>query len=133
VTASDAVPGAGTAAGIPEPKGPAWTYVLAHESWWAAANQVTSPSVYVHHEAYKPSGARDGVEWEFEIQWLDGRIRVEFDEFAECVRIERPDLLHAISELPSAATPEQVVSVLARLGFVDTTDRQRPESLQVPA
>jgi hypothetical protein len=131
VTASDAVPGAGTAAGIPEPKGPAWTYALEHQSWYASAD--TAPQVVVHHETYQPTGGRDGCEWQFEIQWLDGWIRIEFDEFAECVRLERPDLLHAISELPCSATPEQVVSVLTGLGFVDTTDRQRPDSLQVPA
>jgi hypothetical protein len=133
VTGADEVYGAGSAPGIPTPKGPPWTYVLAHESWYAPACGITTPVIDVHHEAYKPNGARDGVEWQFEIRWLDGRILVDYAEFEDAVQIERPILYAALGDLPASATFERVVGLLRAYGFTDTTDRDRPDWLRAPA
>lgn len=121
-------PSAGTAR-------PPWTYILGHESWWAEANGITesTPLIFVQHEAYTDTGARDGVEWQFEIQWIDGRIRVDFEEFAEAVRVERPDLLDRLAELHATDPVEDVIRILRDLGFADATVRDRPSWLQAPA
>lgn len=110
-----------------------WTYVLAHEAWYAEANRITTPVINVHHEAYTEAGARDGVEWEFEIKWIDGRIRVDYAEFTDAVLDERPDLVRALALTGNRAAVEDMVDVLQALGFVDTTDRDRPSWLQAPA
>jgi hypothetical protein len=109
--------------------GPSWTYVLAHGAWWAPASNIEAPMMFVQHRAYAPDSRFDGVEWEIEIAWYDGRTRVDYAEFEDAVHAERPDLVTALKQLPSAASPDIVVGVLKGLEFVDATERERPDWL----
>lgn len=138
MTGQDA-PGAGTGTDVfPDPRfpyGPPWTYTVEHEAWYASIpGCVDVPELVIHHEAYKPTGARDGCEWQFRVRWITDRIRLDMDEFEDAVRLERPDLLDALEDLDAAATPALVVDLLNRLGFVDTTERHEPSFIpELPA
>lgn len=127
--------GAGTSDAIPPgPAGPPWTYSLEHEAWYASIpGCVAGPEIVVHHEAYKPTGGRDGCEWQFVIRWVHGRIVLDVEEADEAaVRIERPELLDTLEDLPATAPWQEVVWILHRLGFVDATARVRREPSYVP-
>ncbi len=107
---------------------PAWTFVRAHEAWYAQACGITTPTITVQHEAHTADGFPDGIVWEIQIKWgSDSRATVEWGEFAGDVLRERPELVKYLQRVVLLNVPPcSVIEVLEGCGFVDDTDTVMP-------
>ena len=112
------------------------TYTVTHEAWYASSAVQTLPGPYevgVHREALDRAGQGSGVHWEFVIEWHDFKHlndshtytpRVAVFNDAWQAFIEVPDLFAALAQ-DKPKTVKDVTDILDRLGFIDTTERQR--------
>lgn len=111
---------------------------LDEESWYADTNRTTwGPSVVkswsVGVDALTEDGRNDGTFGEFTIQWHefgDGRgPSMRLCVFSETFVAMRAceDLVEWLFALTEDASPEEVLGLLASLGFVDKTERVNPQ------
>lgn len=112
-------------------------YIKTEEAWYSKTTMaVADPGVVkewcIGVDALR-DGRPDGTYGEFMILWYDlasNGLTMRLGIFSDAFLAARAaNIIEPLLELPADATPEQVLAVLDRHGFVDATDRKGPHAI----